>query len=352
MAASLGNSKICIVHISDVHVGITLENHQFSYLWPWSKLSAHSYQLTQALVPALAHVRSLTRLPSGEPLHLLVSGDLTTVGEDREFNNAEDVLLELAQFAGGPVASLTVLRRYPRLRSAPNLWTIPGNHDQWGGSAWSMDGYNAALAGLRFAACPWLRSLRSGRLELELAALDSNAGMAGASNRRAFGSLDLSQGGEVDRLEQDLNTSDANGPPAGVDVRIRAVALHHSPSFSSSVSHTLDDASRRRLLLLADRFDLVACFTGHIHRFGPVPSNDPDNPMSTPKGRKFWDLRSASTIQGPPDRTNPRPGFYAHKIWADDQHKPHWHAWRYEWSVGDSAFLPADDRNPDVQVLP
>jgi 3',5'-cyclic AMP phosphodiesterase CpdA len=343
---------IVIIHISDLHIGRVLHNNTFPYLF--SGYAAHDFILCTAMPPALEDVRDLTGLPDEAPLRFVVSGDITATGDLREYAVAELILDDLAGMGGGPRTPPSVLASSRRYRPPTNLASVPGNHDQWDGHTLWMWGYNPNLAGVRFEPCGWRGGWASGDLEVELWGLDSNAGFPpmpppppGYSNWCALGALDLSPTGQIARSREDLTASDLAGPQGEAKVRVRAFCVHHSPSYVPSpmwpVLYLLDD-SKAALLSLAEDYRVVAFLTGHTHDFGPGA------PLSTAQSWKVWELRSASTFQGPATRRKPSPGFLVHKIWLDDHRRPHWHTWAYSWAF--PRFAPASRLTPNWQVLP
>jgi hypothetical protein len=129
--------KIVLVQLSDVHMGSEVENVEFG--GPGSLragLNGHDDLLCPILEQALADVPTDTGLPGNQPYHVLVSGDSTRVGSDRDFAIANTYLLSrIAQHHAG--ADAMGLGCKPA-----HLHTIPGNHDHWGGhAAWPQRSY-------------------------------------------------------------------------------------------------------------------------------------------------------------------------------------------------------------------
>ena len=343
--------QIVLLHCSDVHFCEIPVNTNFSKLWGRRDQNAHDYQLCQGLQPAIEDVRMLTELPENEDLRIIVSGDLTATGGDNEFVvghsffrshyrlRREELTSDRMGFdvRGGSAADQFPLR------------LVPGNHDHWWGSSW-MWGNNPNIRGSHFRDTPWLLAWRAGALELEVAGLDSCAGIDPKKrNKRQIGKLDLSNDGEVKRLKQALKVSDAKGLPDGVHARVRTIVVHHSLAYSGGLTGKLEleNASKQVLLELAEEFRIAAFLTGHTHDFFFDPPFD-----TLPKGSaKVYELRSASTLQGPHTRKTPEPpGFWAHKIWLDGG-QAKWTSWRYYWNGADG-FEPVDRAAPCVEFDP
>jgi hypothetical protein len=121
---------------------------------------------------------------------------------------------------------------------------------------------------------------------------------------------------------------------------VRAFVVHHPLSLRrhNPFIKALYPASVRRLLELADEFDVFAVLDGHTHRFHYASYNVPRG-----GGRQLHELRSATTFQGPArDRTQ---GFIAHQLLAEDGHLV-WKAWQYKFDGSGfaCAFIQPSDQ--------
>lgn len=333
---------IVVVHISDLHINDELNNNMFPY--GFSGYYGHDRILVQALLNSFHDVRKLTGLPNHEPLRLLVSGDLTASGIWKEFTNAHTVLGWLSVAAG--IGNLPAFPPGggPLFPPFVPFIQVPGNHDQWDGHRIHMYRFNRFLAGIVFEGLPWRRMWTSGTLEVDVWGLDSNAGddtlPFGNWNICAIGSLDTKH---LDSVRHALASEPRpKNPPTGKAI-VRVLVVHHSPSYSGYTLHLHEDSRTNLLQLVADcEFQVV--LTGHIHSF------DCDHNLPVPGGGSVWELRSASTLQGPATRRSPKPGFLVHKIWADDQLVTHWHTWRYVYAF--PKFIPARAPGPDWVIMP
>lgn len=188
--------------------------------------------------------------------------------------------------------------------------------------------YTASVFPRHFQPTPWRKVWKStkGSLELEIYAIDSNAGLRGQRmNILARGSFSTT---ELARLERLLQESDSQPPPEGIH-RVRAVVTHHSLSYAGGLfaAQQLEDASRDHLLDLAAKYRIVAVLTGHTHDFYLKPFLVPTGAPT----REVYELRSATTLQGRGGIwPNKEQGFLAHQVWLDGD-RPTWSVWRYRW---------------------
>ena len=91
----------------------------------------------------------------------------------------------------------------------------------------------------------------------------------------------------------------------------------------------LHDDSAKRLLDLADKYNITAILTGHIHTSRVWPYRvRAHRPV-------IWEMRCATTLQGPAGRQTEQ-GFFVHQLVLEDD-RIKWHLWQYLWR-GD-AFL-------------
>jgi hypothetical protein len=297
--------------------------------------------LCEALQAASEDVRITTALNDEDHLLVVDSGDVTASGLRGEFAVAHPFMHWLSTGKHAQVSPLQAC-----LAQHPNeLLCVPGNHDQWRGSAIWMWGYNPNLAGLHFRRCPCRTLWKSGDLELELFGIDSNAGFgANDFNWEAYGRLDQSTQGQMDCLVAELKRSDEElAQRKGTQTRVRAFVVHHSVSYPWDWRLSFEPASADRLLEVAAEFNVTALLSGHIHDFA----------LKDVRVARFdknvTELRSASTFQGPA-RRKPKPGFLAHKIWLDDTKKVHWWTWRYFYSA-EYGFAPKSRDVPCIKVL-
>src|SRR5262249_34215031 len=129
---------------------------------------------------------------------------------------------------------------------------------------------------------PFWRS-GSGALEVEPFGLDANAGRgAYEPNPFANGSLDLSQKGEVKRLRGMLQKSDKDGLGPGVQAPLRALVMHHAPSFPPRQHHSLDPGIPR--LFAARDFSFPSGPQNRMQKVGdPLSRSGRDLFLGTPR---------------------------------------------------------------------
>jgi hypothetical protein len=339
--------QIVLLHCSDVHFGEIPANNRFHRWGPMKAQNAHDFLLCLGLRPALEDMRDLTDLTDDQEVKIVVSGDLTLAGGDKEFLVGHSFLRSLYRVRREPASDVAGfdIQSNGNAEDLP-LRAVPGNHDHWWGSRF-MWGNNPNIRGAHFRDTPWLLSWRTGALVLEVGGLDSCAGIDPRQrNVKQIGSLDLSKGGEFKILKDSLRQSNANGLPDGVARRVRVIVVHHSLAYAGGLRGALklDDDSKQALLELAEEFQIAAYLTGHTHDF----FFEPPFPTLPNGSHRVYELRSASTLQGPHDRHDPEPpGFWAHKVSFDGK-QVKWTAWRYYWN-GMSRFEPRNRKKPCVE---
>jgi 3',5'-cyclic AMP phosphodiesterase CpdA len=324
-------SSIGLLHCSDLHIGREPGNDQFTQKPVLRYANAHALPLARGLTEVVDDVAQQCGLGADEPPRVIMSGDLTATGHAKEFVVAHTYLRSFWRIVRDPQTRLAGLDvRDSTQDPNPRLAAVAGNHEQWRGRGFMHNvGYTPALRNTHFRATSWIRTWRSGNLELEVYGLDSNAGLPQAKGSwRQRGELDLSPGGEIANLERDLKQNSSAILPPGVQYRVRAFLLHHSLASGGGVKK----ASVQKLLELAETHSFAAVLTGHTHDF----IANPRDTLPT-RHHKLWELRSASALQGPENRQNPSAGFLAHRLWVDGN-QVRWQAWRYLWDVAAQAF--------------
>lgn len=118
------------VHISDLHFGeidpTTDDAALDAYTEPWLRQLPWFDGYLGHGGDALRHLDSFfAAARRSENAHLIVTGDLTTVGAGHEFSLARQFLTRVSRFASGALLGLGVTDAFDR--------TVPGNHDHWPG---------------------------------------------------------------------------------------------------------------------------------------------------------------------------------------------------------------------------
>src|SRR5688500_11837428 len=72
--------QIVFAQLSDTHVGKRLMGNKFHDSWPRSGYNPHDDRLFEPLYVALEDARSLAGMRAGEPLYVVMGGDLTAGG--------------------------------------------------------------------------------------------------------------------------------------------------------------------------------------------------------------------------------------------------------------------------------
>jgi hypothetical protein len=326
--------QIVLVHLSDVHFNANLLNDRFGWIGGYR---AHDRSLCTALPAAIEDIHQFLGLIEDEHPSYLVSGDLTAAGLPGEFSAAQ------LYFRGErPVDFDYPMSRIGLRLQHSQISMIPGNHDHWDGLTLPANSYNPAIFGREFRSTPWKQVLTSPRkqLALELFALDSNSGMkkkASLTDRlRARGKID---GEEFEALQHKLKT-----PPKYRDIPttakfVRAITVHHPLSLNTATplldAQPLDTTSRDRLLQMSIQYNLFAILTGHTHRF--YFEGFPATPSS--RTAKVWEMRCASTFQGP--AKDAFQGFLVHQLKLESADEIVWNIWLYRWDG--TRFVRPDD---------
>jgi hypothetical protein len=323
--------RILLVHFSDLHFGSDLIGTESTV----PGLRGHDLLLC-------GHLRAITQrqgrstiaadfqLPSAERLHFVLSGDLTRVGSKSDFYLAYQWL-----FDRWPLYTLVGPPRPRGLQIPPaDLYSVPGNHDQWNGVSpgltnWlSPAAYNPHLAPIWFRPTPWRSIIASPQSDffVDLFGVDSNSGLNRA--RGNFFAAGAVSNQELVALEALLiqSVSDEQNDPKKLP-RLRAILCHHS-FVGQKATFGLDRNSITELTRLAHDYDAAAILTGHLHSAFPDPHRSPQNHL-------FWELRAAAAVQR---GTQPgRQGFWVHELTCE-QGQLHWKAWQYETSANFGPF--------------
>lgn len=322
------------VQISDLHIGGRMENHQHRRI-PHQK--GHNIELCEGLQYALLTLREDLGWPEDRALPVVVSGDLTQLGQQADLKLAHRFLFEETPLRFG-TWGLNLDR--------DAVETVPGNHDHWDGTTQALPNktHNADLFPSWFRRHPWAAdqpmTSPDGNLRVELFGVDSTSGYRGAwlPKHRQRGSLHED---EVRALREHLGRARAAAPQDATTLRV--VVCHHSLQGASSWKPSrMELDSERSLLAAAGDHEVFAVLSGHTHTFLVPPARHE---------RGTYELRSSSTLQG--KRPTPGHGFYVHQIvWHEDGDLAlTWYPHRCIWSG--SGFLPVElDAEEDTLRLP
>ncbi len=266
MQASDRDREATFVHISDVHV-FSPRSMRLHYLLDKRLLGGlnallrrrrlHDFDVTLA---ALDFVRR------SRPDHLLVTGDITTLGAEAEFRRFRSALEDL------PLTS-------------EQITVVPGNHDAYVPSVVRGRLFERVFA-------PYLETDAEFRaFEWPMVRLRGPLALVGCCTARpcppplAVGTLGDQQ---LARLEAVL-------ADPRVKSRCRVVGLHHPPQPGACHWHNgLTDAAPFRKILARQGAELV--LHGHLHRRLATKLPGPDKPVAV-RG-----VGSVSVCEGPPQR--------------------------------------------------
>ena len=350
--------RIILVQLSDIHVG-SVRNKFYPSTSLRAGLHGHDPLLLRKLALAFSALRTPRHLnmADNEPLHVVVSGDLTCTGLRTDFSQTYTYLFS-ALIPNAPGKGAVGL-----LIPKSCLWAVPGNHDHWDGHhRWPQPAHDPSLFPDLFDETPWQSPLilsPKKTLGLELFGVDSNSGLAGQPyNDTAWGALSVAElYGPQTGLAQRLKISVAM-QPKNVHI-VRAIVCHHSlnnkakagippaavgksPSWSQRARERfmtwfigqnpdpLHPSSVAEILKIAHQYEVKALLTGHTHYFWLERHPLQGNPG-------VWEARCATTLQGPAQTAVQ--GFYVHQISLEGvPPKPVWRSQQYSYAV--NKFVP------------
>jgi 3',5'-cyclic AMP phosphodiesterase CpdA len=267
---------LTMVHISDLHLG-RMGKAGFDARAPrlWAKwkhfdgLLGHSY-LSLVRLEQLFH-----RLREEENAVLVVTGDLTTVGNADEYATARDYLGSVLKPPKGNFLGLK--------NSKWKELSIPGNHDHWPGAPVIIGPINADLS-KTFGTLPQqaIMNLANG-IQLRFLRIDSDADVSpyGASRVLARGSF-----------KSQLQSLAASLPLPGPR-EIRVLLLHHSYSATGTIL-AINSSSKAALHDFILEHDISALLCGHVHQPPLVKVRKVTHLMQT---AHFLDGRCGTTSQ-------------------------------------------------------
>jgi 3',5'-cyclic AMP phosphodiesterase CpdA len=250
---------LTLVHISDLHIG-ALENPGLDAI---TKAAWERYPFLDGLLGhdgnALIRTEAFFHeLASEEDAKLVITGDLTSMGRDVEFANAEKFLT--SGLTWGDALALGLNQSNWKERA------IAGNHDHWPGSG-RLPMLGGPGKGLRTtfgaatpisdwsASLPWPGQTQPLRVRFLGIHTDADVRPHGINRFLARGSF-----------RSELTKLRGNGTlsPGGAH-EVRILLMHHSPSWSG-MTLGIAKSSRAALeqFLGAEGFTIV--LTGHTHR--------------------------------------------------------------------------------------
>jgi 3',5'-cyclic AMP phosphodiesterase CpdA len=289
--------RILLVHFSDVHFGSSAYNNP---LWkPVSALVANGHD--NLLVDELMLVwnnrqrllRSMIGAP-GDPLHVVVSGDLTRVGSPRDFAISRDFFYSSWGPPNYTVPKGTAVAGLNLALPPGALPANPGNHDQWAGANWWMapPAYNPFGFINAFGRAAWQSpmTITQGALAVELYGVDSNSGLVGSMYTPG-------QGGAIDAKE--LASLESSLAKAGLPSRqtVRVALCHHGFDHVGTPLQPLDAPSREELLRIASDHEISVVLTGHSH-YVFLKTWTTSKPTVAPTAKSVWEIRATTPVAG------------------------------------------------------
>jgi hypothetical protein len=319
---------VAFLQISDLHIGTSLMPSPSDYHRWRAGYNPHDFRLLRPLEQAFKDARLLAGLAKADPLHVVISGDLTQSGLDNDYATAMALVHHRVQWTFGTVPRVLGLG-LPRERT----FSIPGNHDHWRRKKFAT-AYSPGLAPDWFEATPWKHPIdgAAGRLRLELYGMDSNSGFYDpddlpTSNFRARGEICDQEFEELDKQLRQVSQPRGHAPLSVV----RAFVCHHGFSQMGGFldARPLGRASRQRLVRLAAEHGVSVALTGHTHGFHVQDWRT--EPGEKPAG-VLRELRCATTLQG--TKTSPGlQGFWMHRIARyGGSGECEWKAWKYQFA--------------------
>ena len=244
---------LTLLHISDLHIGhVDSSSGDAAVSAPFVTFFSNFTWFDGILGHHARGLADLTafysQLKTESPL-LLVTGDLTRVGDGVEFDNADDFLCSGLDL-NPPNGNFVGLHHRGWLQHA-----IPGNHDHWPGLPTIWGGPHSALK-VYFPTLPYVGpplQLSNGRV-LQIACINTDADVGPGS---------LSRAGGIGRFQNQLT---ALAPRLGArrPGYIRVLLMHHSWNHSGWAL-TLHPATRGALAQFLVDHGIQVVLTGHIH---------------------------------------------------------------------------------------
>jgi hypothetical protein len=236
------------VHVSDLHFGHTDPKTRDSQAIALaSKFSIFDGLLGHSYKSLVRLEQVFDKFRREESASLIVTGDLTTVGDADEFLTASEYLGDVLR---PPKGAYVGLRQRDWLRRA-----VPGNHDHWPGVPKIFGGPTAALA-KTFGTLPQstMMSLPSGH-RIHFLRIDSDADVwpYGASRLFARGSF----------RSQLQNLSATLTVPAQGEIRV--LLLHHSFAYAGATL-SMNSSSRKALNDFIVNHNIAVLLCGHVHQ--------------------------------------------------------------------------------------
>jgi len=324
---------INLVQISDLHIGPLFDNAKGSFV---SGFNAHDVKLCQALMQFLDEdIYAIDGVSEDAPPFLIVNGDLTSTGTDREFEVANTYLFSRHAIVKNNRSRFIGLGQ-PEDRFA----SIPGNHDHWSGNwVWpNQTGFSRQIYDQLFEPLPYSAIVLSSQgMELCIFGIDSCSMFEDSTfnvNPLANGRFSRSHRWQFQRLVVDCLKKPVT---RGCSHRVAIILCHH-PYTKDGAAGPLRTRHAKWLGKLAARYGIRLVFTGHTHRTWTNLMN-----IDTREGwREVREVRCPTTLQYPArlDASLRKPGLWLHQISAD-QDQVEWRSMLFLFAES-SFYFPKD----------
>jgi 3',5'-cyclic AMP phosphodiesterase CpdA len=266
------------VHISDLHfgdidpnTGRPIQEGKASKIWAslpqFDGLLGHSLRALQRLEKFFSQIRQ------DEDAQLVITGDLTCVGKQDQFDTANAYL-------GNVLSPINLGLRVANWKD----WAVPGNHDRWPGTARIVGGPTQAFKTYFSGRLPFIRQpppLPTGQ-QIQFIGIDTDADVSSRGRQRLFALGSFHN--QLTTASNDMGIPDPN--------TIRVLLLHHSYAYRG---HTLemDAVSRQALEVFAVEQDIAVLLCGHTHS----PYIKPFSCTHQEKTIEVLEARSGTTLQ-------------------------------------------------------
>jgi hypothetical protein len=309
--------QIVLLHISDTHIGEVLTNSKEA---AHPGYNSHHIRLCRALDFLFQEdIFTVPDIGDLDKVYVIVSGDITSSGKKDGLSVAHNYFQSSML-----IGSDEIDERVGLDLSKDSLATVPGNHDHWYGQ-WIYPvqrGYARQLFPTHFQTTPWIRTIVSGQLQLDLFGIDSNSHFRSSSinlNPGASGGFSEDEKAAFEALLGELDNY--HSLKEGVAYRTKAILCHH-PLTTDGVTGPLNKKSANWLKRTAAEFSVPVIFTGHTH------SMEVESFIIKTVGgiRIVKELRCPTTLQAPPklDPINSKPGCWLHQIILTEDNRIKW----------------------------
>ncbi len=264
------------LHISDLHFGVIdpetfdAQAHQI-----WATLPTFEGFLGHRYSSLVLLERLFGITLNGESPLLIVTGDITSNGNDEQFRIAHDYLGNELIMPDNSAIGLGC--------TDWKDWAIPGNHDHWPGSNWILgspsqtfqNGFRGfpAVADLTLSTGDTIRFLR----------IDSDSDVSCYFLDRFFARGSFPS--QLDALRELTKSLEA--------ASVTILCLHHSPA-EGGYLRALDRKSRRALDKFIIDMEISVLMTGHIHN---PPLVKAFTATDGARSRRYIEARCGTTTQ-------------------------------------------------------